>query len=74
MTDTQQPELTEDGRQRRTIKSFVMRAGRMTEGDWVAFFFYLCFLVWPMFALGQVVNMMQRGAASMGRRKLQSHR
>ena len=33
MTDTQQPELTEDGRQRRTIKSFVMRAGRMTEGQ-----------------------------------------
>ena len=33
MTDSQQPELTEDGRQRRTIKSFVMRAGRMTEGQ-----------------------------------------
>ena len=33
MTDTQQPELTEDGRQRRTIKSFVMRAGRTTEGQ-----------------------------------------
>ena len=31
MTDTQQPELTEDGRQRRTIKSFVMRAGRMPK-------------------------------------------
>jgi ATP-binding cassette subfamily B protein len=42
-------------------------AGRMTQGDWVAFFFYLGFLVWPMVALGQVVNMLQRGAASMGR-------
>jgi ATP-binding cassette subfamily B multidrug efflux pump len=42
-------------------------AGRMSRGDWVAFFFYLGFLVWPMVALGQVVNMFQRGAASMGR-------
>jgi ATP-binding cassette subfamily B protein len=42
-------------------------AGRMSRGDWVAFFFYLGFLVWPMVALGQVVNMLQRGAASMGR-------
>ena len=42
-------------------------AGTMSEGDYVAFFFYLAFLVWPMIALGWVVNLFQRGAASMGR-------
>ena len=44
----------------------VMR-GAMTIGDFVAFFFYLGLLSWPMMALGWVVNMFQRGAASMGR-------
>ena len=42
-------------------------AGRITVGDLVAFFFYLGLLIWPMIALGWVVNMFQRGAASMGR-------
>jgi ATP-binding cassette subfamily B protein len=42
-------------------------AGRITVGDYVAFFFYLSLLVWPMIALGWVVNLFQRGAASMGR-------
>ena len=41
--------------------------GRMTVGDYVAFFFYLAFLIWPMIALGWVVNLFQRGASSMGR-------
>ena len=41
--------------------------GRISAGDYVAFFFYLAFLVWPMIALGWVVNLFQRGAASMGR-------
>ncbi len=39
----------------------------MTPGDFVAFSFYLVLLGWPMIALGWVVNMFQRGAASMGR-------
>ena len=42
-------------------------AGTITSGDYVAFFFYLAFLIWPMIALGWVVNLFQRGAASMGR-------
>src|SRR5690606_9383601 len=42
-------------------------AGRITIGDFVAFGFYLTLLVWPMIALGWVVNLYQRGAASMGR-------
>jgi len=42
-------------------------AGRITLGDFVAFGFYLTLLIWPMIALGWVVNLYQRGAASMGR-------
>lgn len=42
-------------------------AGAITVGDYVAFFFYLSLLIWPMIALGWVVNLFQRGAASMGR-------
>jgi ATP-binding cassette, subfamily B, multidrug efflux pump len=41
--------------------------GRITVGDFVAFSFYLALLTWPMIALGWVVNLFQRGAASMGR-------
>jgi ATP-binding cassette, subfamily B, multidrug efflux pump len=41
--------------------------GRITVGDFVAFGFYLALLTWPMIALGWVVNLFQRGAASMGR-------
>jgi ATP-binding cassette subfamily B multidrug efflux pump len=42
-------------------------AGTITVGDFVAFGFYLVLLIWPMIALGWVVNLYQRGAASMGR-------
>lgn len=42
-------------------------AGRITVGAFVAFGFYLGLLIWPMIALGWVVNLYQRGAASMGR-------
>jgi len=41
--------------------------GRITIGDFVAFNFYLVLLTWPMIALGWVVNLFQRGDASMGR-------
>ncbi|TVP74455.1 MAG: ABC transporter ATP-binding protein, partial [Gemmatimonadales bacterium] len=44
----------------------VMR-GAISVGDFVAFFFYLTLLTWPMIALGWVVNLVQRGEASMGR-------
>jgi ATP-binding cassette, subfamily B, multidrug efflux pump len=42
-------------------------AGQISVGDFVAFGFYLGLLIWPMIALGWVVNLYQRGAASMGR-------
>lgn len=41
--------------------------GAISLGDYVAFFFYLALLIWPMIALGWVTNLFQRGAASMGR-------
>ena len=41
--------------------------GRNTPGEFVAFFFYLGMLVWPMIAIGWVINLFQRGSASMGR-------
>ena len=45
---------------------FVM-TGAVSVGAFVAFSVYLTMLVWPMIALGWVVNLVQRGAASMGR-------
>jgi len=42
-------------------------AGRISVGAFVAFGFYLGLLIWPMIALGWVVNLYQRGAASMER-------
>ena len=41
--------------------------GRMSIGDFVAFGIYLNMMIWPMIALGWVVNLFQRGAASLGR-------
>lgn len=44
-----------------------MIAGTMTIGDFVAFMLYLGRLVWPLVALGWVINLFQRGMASMKR-------
>jgi ATP-binding cassette subfamily B multidrug efflux pump len=41
--------------------------GRMTVGDFVAFNTYMAQLMWPVIALGWVINIFQRGTASMGR-------
>jgi ATP-binding cassette subfamily B protein len=41
--------------------------GAISLGDFVAFNTYLVMLIWPMMALGWVVNLVQRGEASMGR-------
>ena len=45
----------------------LVMAGSVTVGEFVAFGVYLAMLVWPMIALGWAVNLVQRGAASMGR-------
>lgn len=42
-------------------------AGSVSVGDFIAFGFYLAMLTWPMISLGWVINLFQRGAASMGR-------
>jgi ATP-binding cassette subfamily B protein len=46
--------------------SMVVR-GSITLGEFVAFSVYLTMLHWPMIALGWVVNLFERGEASMGR-------
>jgi ATP-binding cassette, subfamily B, multidrug efflux pump len=42
-------------------------SGQITIGQFVQFSVYLGYLVWPMIALGWVINIFQRGMASMGR-------
>lgn len=42
-------------------------AGTISVGAFVAFGFYLGILTWPLIALGWVINLFQRGAASMAR-------
>lgn len=42
-------------------------AGEVTLGEFVAFGVYLAMLHWPMIALGWVVNLFERGEASMAR-------
>ncbi len=41
--------------------------GVVTLGEFVAFSAYLGILIWPMIAIGQAINVFQRGAASQGR-------
>jgi len=41
--------------------------GQITVGDFVAFNTYMIQLTWPVIALGWVINIFQRGTASMGR-------
>jgi ATP-binding cassette, subfamily B, multidrug efflux pump len=49
--------------------------GDLTVGEFIAFGLYLGMLSWPLIALGWVVNLFQRGAASMRRinRVLHAH-
>ena len=41
--------------------------GTISVGSFIAFGFYLGMLTWPLIALGWVINLFQRGAASFGR-------
>ncbi|HEX2249173.1 MAG TPA: ABC transporter ATP-binding protein, partial [Gemmatimonadales bacterium] len=45
----------------------LVMSGSVSIGEFVAFGVYLAMLVWPMIALGWADNLVQRGAASMGR-------
>lgn len=41
--------------------------GTITPGDFVAFIAYIGIITWPMMALGWVINLIQRGKASLDR-------
>jgi ATP-binding cassette subfamily B multidrug efflux pump len=45
----------------------LVRLERITVGELVAFNFFLARLIWPMIAIGWVINLVQRGTASLGR-------
>ena len=47
--------------------SLLVVRGSVTLGQYIAFTTYLVLLVWPMIAFGWVINIFQRGAASMDR-------
>ena len=48
-------------------KTTMVLSGTMDVGDFVAFNTYMAQLMWPVIALGWVINIFQRGTASMGR-------
>lgn len=49
------------------VGGHAVRVNSITLGQFVEFNLYLVRLIWPMIAVGYVVNLLQRGAASMSR-------
>jgi ATP-binding cassette subfamily B protein len=49
------------------VGGYRLLSGHISLGSFVMFNTYMGMLVWPMIALGWVVNLMQRGTASLGR-------
>ncbi len=49
------------------VGGYRLLSGRLTLGTFVMFNVYMGVLVWPMIAMGWVVNLMQRGSASLNR-------
>lgn len=47
--------------------AFLVANGEMTVGGLVMFNVYLGMIVWPMFAIGELINVMQMGNASLDR-------
>ncbi|MFD2639312.1 ABC transporter ATP-binding protein [Piscibacillus salipiscarius] len=47
--------------------SYLVITGDITIGKLVSFNVYLGMLIWPMFAVGELINVMQRGNASLDR-------
>ncbi|PID28452.1 MAG: multidrug ABC transporter ATP-binding protein [Candidatus Cloacimonadota bacterium] len=41
--------------------------GKITVGEYIAFFSYLGMMIWPMIAIGWIVDLYQRGTASLKR-------
>jgi ATP-binding cassette, subfamily B, multidrug efflux pump len=48
-------------------KTTLSLSGSMSVGDFVSFSTYMMQLTWPIIALGWVINIFQRGTASLGR-------
>ena len=47
--------------------AFLILNGQISVGDLIAFNVYLSMLVWPLFAIGDMINVMQAGKASLKR-------
>lgn len=47
--------------------AYLVFQNRVTLGELVSFNVYLGMLIWPMFAIGELINIMQRGNASLDR-------
>ncbi len=47
--------------------AYLVSVGEMSLGSLVTFNVYLGMIVWPMFAIGELINVMQRGNASLDR-------
>lgn len=44
---------------------YLVFKNQITLGDLVSFNMYLGMMIWPMFAIGELINIMQRGSASL---------
>ncbi|WP_459500411.1 ABC transporter ATP-binding protein [Bacillus sp. C1] len=47
--------------------AFLVFQSKVTLGELVSFNVYLGMMIWPMFAIGELINVMQRGNASLDR-------
>ncbi|MEN1937030.1 ABC transporter transmembrane domain-containing protein [Paenibacillus sp. 102] len=47
--------------------AFLVFQSKLTLGELVSFNVYLGMMIWPMFAIGELINVMQRGNASLDR-------
>lgn len=47
--------------------TYLVFQNEITLGDLVSFNMYLGMMIWPMFAIGELINIMQRGNASLDR-------
>ncbi|RCX17086.1 ATP-binding cassette subfamily B protein [Fontibacillus phaseoli] len=50
-----------------TYGIYLVFNNELTLGDLVSFNMYLGMMIWPMFAIGELINVMQRGGASLDR-------
>ncbi len=50
-----------------SLGTYVVSNGRLSPGQMVSFIFYLNMMIWPVLAMGDVINVSQQGQASMDR-------